>query len=67
MHGLEGGVNIHYDYDHEVARILRNGDHYKIRSYRGGYTTVESKVDVIRKLALILEPVDKRKLQIFYG
>ena len=67
LKGFSGGVNIHFAYDHEVARILPDGENYMIRLYNGNFSTVESQTEVIQVLTDALKSVDKRKLQIFYG
>ena len=67
LEGFSGGINIHYSFDHEVARILPDGKNYKIRLYNGNFSTVKGQTDVIQLLTFVLKSVDKRKLQVFYG
>lgn len=60
-------VTIHFNYEYEVARIARYGTGYKVRERDGTTTNANDIMAVLQKMGHILEPLDKRKLQIFHG
>lgn len=62
------GINVHYSYEYEVARIMKHGNGYKMRFLNGPYSTiVRNNMEVLKALEGAMEPLDKRRIQVFYG
>lgn len=64
----QGAVNIHYNYDYEVARIVRKYPKYKMRFHNGPYSvSAKTNAEVIKALEAVVEPLEKKKLIVYYG